>query len=70
MIPYKSIGNENGSLLGFKPDYILLEGDNKSKINDVVIGICNEKLSNSKLYSGIFGLDILEREALNRYEYS
>ena len=29
MIPYKSIGNERGMLLGFKPDYIILNDDEK-----------------------------------------
>lgn len=64
IIPYKSIGNENGFLVGFRPEYIVLEDDEKIYVENAVIGICNENLSDNKLYSGIFGLDILEREAL------
>ncbi len=60
MIPYKSIGNEKGMLLGFKPDYIILNGDEKKYIENSVIGICNEVLSSNNVYSGIFGLEILK----------
>lgn len=59
IIPYKSIGNENGVLLGFNPQYVLLKDDEKRYIENSVIGICNENLSESKHYSGIFGLEIL-----------
>ncbi len=60
MIPYKSIGNERGMLLGFKPDYIILNDDEKIFIENSVIGVCNEHLSSNKIYSGIFGLEILK----------
>lgn len=60
MIPYKSIGNESGMLLGLKPDYIILNEDEKIFIENSVIGVCNEALSSNKIYSGIFGLEILK----------
>lgn len=60
MIPYKSIGNESGMLLGFKPDYIILNDDEKKYIDNSVIGVCNESLSSNNIYSGIFGLEILK----------
>ncbi len=58
IIPYKSIGNQSGYLLGFKPDYIILKGNEKKVLKDVVIGICEDTLSENNLYSGIFGLEI------------
>lgn len=60
IIPYKSIGNENGMLLGFKPDYVIFYDDEKKYIENSVIGICNEVLSCNNVYSGIFGLEILK----------
>lgn len=59
LIPYRSLGNSNGFLLGIKPDYVILE-DSKRKYTNLVIGICNEKISNNKEYSGIFGLKTLD----------
>ncbi len=64
VIPYKSVGNENGVLLGFIPDYVILKDDEKVYIENSVIGVCNERLSNNKVYSGIFGLDILKEGVL------
>ena len=59
LIPYKSIGNENGILLGFKPDYVVMKSDEKIYVENSVIG-----LSNNKIYSGIFGLEILKEGVL------
>ena len=60
LIPYKSIGNENGILLGFKPDYVVMKNDEKIYVENSVIGICDESLSNNKIYSGIVGLALLQ----------
>lgn len=59
LIPYRSLGNTKGFLLGFKPKYVLLEGS-KKKYNDLVIGICEENISDNNKYSGIFGLKTLD----------
>ncbi len=58
IVPYKSIGNKNGHLIGFKPDYIIFEGNERKVLKDIVVGICDDKLSENNLYSGIFGLEI------------
>lgn len=63
-IPYKSIGNENGVLLGVRPDYVMMKNDEEIYIENSVIGICDERLSNNEVYSGIFGLEILKEGAL------
>lgn len=59
IIPYRSLGNLSGFLLGIKPDFVTLKKSNR-KIYDVVIGICNENISDTESYSGIFGLKTLD----------
>jgi stage II sporulation protein GA (sporulation sigma-E factor processing peptidase) len=60
VIPFKSLGRENGMLIGFKPDEIQLLEDNKQQsIKNIIIGIYNKKLSNSGEYSALIHPDIL-----------
>ncbi len=62
LIPFKSIGRENGMLTGFRPDqlHVVKEGAFK-EINDVVVGICGIKLSNSSKYSALLGPAMLTK---------
>ncbi|WP_353094053.1 sigma-E processing peptidase SpoIIGA [Tissierella praeacuta] len=61
-IPYKSIGSNNGMLIGFKPDYISILDNGFEKIHDeLLIGIFNDKLSIDNKYSGLLNLSILNR---------
>ena len=63
IIPFKSIGNENGILIGFKPDYLEIEYEDEIiNIKDAIIGIYENKLSKSDRYSAIFGLNIINQE--------
>lgn len=59
IIPFSSLGNENGLLIGFKPDYIKILDEEECIRNDVIIGIYNGKLCKSNLYTSLIGLDIL-----------
>lgn len=60
IIPYKSIGKENGLIIGFKPNFIEVEWeDEKLIIDDVIIGIYDNKLSKNNMYSAIFGLNLI-----------
>ena len=59
LIPYRSLGNSSGFLLGIKPDFVALKKNGK-KFYNVVIGICDENMSETKSYSGIFGLETLD----------
>jgi len=60
VIPFKSLGKDNGMLLGFKPDEIqLIDQDKKQSIKNIIIGIYNKKLSNSGEYSALIHPDIL-----------
>ncbi len=62
IIPFSSLGNQNGILLGFKPDYIRVIDENAIVRNDTVIGIYDGKLSKSNLYSSLVGINILKEE--------
>ena len=59
VIPYSSIGNENGMIIGVKPDKIIIEN---KEIKNVVIGIYEKELSKRKKYEALFGLDLLLEE--------
>ena len=61
VIPFKSIGKENGLLLGFKVNKVGIEINETVKtINDVIVGIYDSKLSKKETYSALIGIDILE----------
>lgn len=62
LIPFKSLGKENGLLLGVKADKITVDyQDKKIKCNDVIIGIYNGELSKTHKYAALIGLDIIEK---------
>lgn len=59
-IPFKSLGKENGLLLGIKMDEVEVEyQDANHQIKNVIIGIYNGTLSRNGKYSGLIGLDII-----------
>lgn len=56
LIPFKSIGRENGILAGFRPDSIrVLQGNTFKEIKNVIVGICGIKLSNNSRYTALIG---------------
>lgn len=62
IIPFKSVGKQNGMLIGFKTDKVQIEiNDNIEEIENVIIGIYDGKFSKNEKYSALIGLDILER---------
>lgn len=61
LIPFSSLGNDNGLLIGFKPDYIKIYSEEECIRNDVLIGIYDGKLSKNNLYTSLIGLDILNK---------
>lgn len=69
IIPFSSLGNENGILLGFKPDYIKLNNELETVKSNVVIGIYDGKLSKGNLYNSLIGINILKEDRKNdKYE--
>lgn len=69
IIPFKSLGKENGILLGVKVDGVIINyQNNESFIKNVIIGIYENKLSSNGSYSALIGLNILEKgEEYNEY---
>jgi len=60
LIPFTSLGKENGMLVGFKPDYIEIENDNETKdINDVIVGIHNRTLSKNEKYKALLNPELI-----------
>lgn len=60
ILPFSSVGKNNGMMIGFKPDYIKLYYDSEEiTLKKVMIGICNNILSKDGNYSGLIGLELL-----------
>lgn len=64
IIPFSSLGKENGILIGFKPDYIKVNTEFETVKSDVVIGIYNGKLSRNNLYNSLIGVNVLQEDKL------
>lgn len=57
IIPFSSLGNKDGLLLGFRPDYIKVYTDEDNFEKEVIIGIYEDSLcSYSNEYNAIIGL--------------
>ncbi len=68
VIPFTSLGKQNGMLLGIKASKIIIEIDlSEKELSNVIIGIYNNKLSKKDKYNALLGLDILERSDESEY---
>lgn len=57
-IPFKSLGKENGMLLGIKADEIYIEKEYETKIEkNVIIGIYDRSLTKRGEYRALLGID-------------
>lgn len=70
LIPFSSLGNDNGLLIGFKPDYIKIYSEEEYIRNDVLVGIYDGKLSKNNLYTSLIGLDILSSQKGKKHEFA
>ena len=60
LIPYSSLGKQNGLLLGIKPEFVkIITEEYENKIN-AVIGIYNKSLTQRGEYRSLIGLDVLK----------
>lgn len=60
LIPFTSLGKENGMLIGFKPDYIEIgESDDKKGVYNVIIGIYNRTLSKNEKYKALLSPELV-----------
>lgn len=61
IIPFNSLGKQNGILLGIKGDLLVINLEEKDVyINNFIIGIYNGNLSKTGKYQALIGLEILE----------
>lgn len=60
VIPFKSLGRDNGLLLGIKMDSIEIEYQDLSIRKSAIIGIYTGILNKSGRYSGIVGLEAID----------
>ena len=61
MIPFKSIGKQNGLLIGFRPDKVEIIRDSATMtLKDVVIGIYNSTLSRDGAYQGLLSPELIQ----------
>ena len=60
LIPFTSLGKENGMLIGFRPDYIEIGSENEKKgVSDVIIGIYNRALSRNEKYRALLNPELI-----------
>lgn len=60
VIPFSSLGKQNGMLMGIKPEYIIIKNEeNEKKISNVIIGIYNKSLTKRGEYRGLIGIELL-----------
>lgn len=60
LIPFTSLGRENGMLIGFRPDYIEIGSeDGKKGINNVIVGIYNKALSRNEKYRALLSPELI-----------
>ena len=61
VIPFSSLGKQNGLLLGFKASKVITYIDsNEEELKNIIIGIYDKKLSKKDKYNALLGLEILE----------
>ena len=60
LIPFASLGKQNGLLIGVKPDTVIINYQESTiQIKNVIIGIYDGVLSKTGKYQGLIGLDAL-----------
>lgn len=60
LIPFTSLGKENGMLIGFKPDYIEIgEESGRKGVNEVIVGIYNKALSKNERYRALMNPELM-----------
>lgn len=70
LIPFNSLGRENGILTGIKVDYVVINYDFQDiYTGDVIMGIYDGKLSKTNKYTALIGLELLEYKGGSKNEY-
>ncbi len=60
IIPFASLGKENGMLVGIKADKVIVQNEElEKKIDKVIIGIYNKSLTKRGEYRALIGIDMI-----------
>jgi len=60
LIPFSSLGKENGMLIGFKPDNVkIIEENGGRDLKDIIIAIYNKQLSKDNKYNALLHPEII-----------
>ena len=60
LIPFSSLGKQNGMLIGIRPEYVKVITDEQEKINKtVIIGIYEKSLTKKGEYQALIGIELL-----------
>ena len=60
LIPFYSLGKQNGMLIGIRPEYVKVITDEQEKINkNVIIGIYEKSLTKKAEYQALIGIELL-----------
>ena len=66
MIPFSSVGKQNGLLLGIRVDSVdIITNEAIEHVPNVIIGVYEQSFTKNGAYSAIFGLDMLEGGNVN-----
>lgn len=61
IIPFKSLGRENGMMVGFRPDGItIIDNDKKIQLNNIIIAIYRKNLSKDGEYNALIHPEMLK----------
>lgn len=70
LIPFMSLGKENGMLIGMKADGLAINTqDDVLFIKNIIIGIYDGNLSKTGKYKALIGLELLENKGGNKDEH-
>lgn len=70
LIPFMSLGKENGMLIGIKADGLAINTqDDVVFIKNIIIGIYDGNLSKTGKYKALIGLELLENKGGNKDEH-
>lgn len=61
LIPFSSLGKQNGMLIGIKPEYLkVITEEQEETSKNVIIGIYNKSLTKKGEYRALMGIELIE----------
>lgn len=60
LIPFSSLGKQNGMLLGMKADFVKIKNEENEEVkNNIMVGIYNKSLTKRGEYRALLGMELL-----------